>query len=405
MGGTPKFSARRGAVISAASELINRKGVKGATLAEVADAVGLKTTSVTYYFKRKEALAAACFDHTLDLYAAHLDEAERAPGAHARIRRLIDLNIARYAAVSRGDVPPAALLSDMRTLEEPERARLLDRFNDIFRRIRAWFGDYESQLDRRLMTARAHVLIETLFWMEAWLDRYDVADYPRVGERLANIFEHGLAMRGGGDAHDRIIVSIHDREVVGREAFLRAATRLINERGYRGASVNRIASALNVTKGSFYHHLDAKDELVFECFERTFETILKAQTLATREGGTQWRQLVNTIAALLDFQFSTRGPLIRTTALHALPARMRSRALGRSNQIARRFAGTLIDGIAEASIRATDPLIASQVIMAAVNAAYELRPWADSIGGERAVDLYLSTLTRGLFAEGAASEA
>jgi hypothetical protein len=38
-----------------------------------------------------------------------------------------------------------------------------------------------------------------------------------------------------------------------RAAYLRAATRLVNEYGYRGASVDRIAAELRLTKGSFYH--------------------------------------------------------------------------------------------------------------------------------------------------------
>ena len=39
-----------------------------------------------------------------------------------------------------------------------------------------------------------------------------------------------------------------------QEAFLRAATQLINAHGYSGASVERISAELNVTKGAFYHH-------------------------------------------------------------------------------------------------------------------------------------------------------
>ena len=49
---------------------------------------------------------------------------------------------------------------------------------------------------------------------------------------------------------------------LGGFAFLKAATRQINEHGYRGASVDRISASLNVTKGAFYHHNEAKDDLV-----------------------------------------------------------------------------------------------------------------------------------------------
>ncbi len=58
-----------------------------------------------------------------------------------------------------------------------------------------------------------------------------------------------------------------------QETFLIAATRLINERGYRGASVEKISERLNVTKGSFYYHHDTKDDLVVACFKRSFDTM------------------------------------------------------------------------------------------------------------------------------------
>ncbi|PMZ30528.1 TetR/AcrR family transcriptional regulator, partial [Pseudomonas sp. GW247-3R2A] len=85
--------------------------------------------------------------------------------------------------------------------------------------------------------------------------------YPRVEERLMDVFAHGIA---GPNARwsPELIDLAHDEPEPGREAFLLAATRLINQLGYRGASVQKIASELNVTKGSFYHHLDAKDDLV-----------------------------------------------------------------------------------------------------------------------------------------------
>ena len=70
-----------------------------------------------------------------------------------------------------------------------------------------------------------------------------------------------------------------------RETFLTAATRLINQRGYRGASVEKISAELNVTKGSFYHHNDAKDELVVACFERTFDVMRRVQSAGPERPG------------------------------------------------------------------------------------------------------------------------
>ena len=57
--GTKRFQAKRDAILAAAADAINEQSAKGMTFADVARRVGLNTTSVTYYFKRKEDLASA----------------------------------------------------------------------------------------------------------------------------------------------------------------------------------------------------------------------------------------------------------------------------------------------------------------------------------------------------------
>jgi AcrR family transcriptional regulator len=167
--------------------------------------------------------------------------------------------------------------------------------------------------------------------------------------------------------------------------------------GYRGASVERIVAELHVTKGSFYHHLDAKDELVIACCQRSFDTISETQRAAEALPGSQWHRLTSALAQLLETQFSDAGPLLRTTALSGLPLRVQSAMIDRSNRIARRFAGMIIDGVAEGALRPVDPLIAAQGLMALHNAAFDLRCWAERMPLERAVGLYASTLAFGLF--------
>ena len=239
-------------------------------------------------------------------------------------------------------------------------------------------------------------MLENTFWLPVWLSRYDADQFSRVEARLMDVFAGGIAASGERWRPDRIDLT-HAEAEPGRAAFLLAATRLINELGYRGASVQRIASELNVTKGSFYHHLDAKDDLVVACYRRSFDTIADAQRLADEAGGSHWQRLASTIAALIDVQFAERAPLLRTTALSGLPADERTAMVARSNRIARRFAGTIMDGIDEGSCRAVDALIASQTLMALQNAAFDMRRWAATMPRERAVALYASTLLFGLF--------
>jgi len=393
---TQRFQAKRDAILAAAADAINEQSAKGMTFADVARRVGLNTTSVTYYFKRKEDLAAAAFEQTLDRLEAMLEDAAREPTPEARVARYLNINMERLARIRRGAERDFAILSDLRAMEDPIKRELLDRWRDVFRKTRALWGPAASRAETDLHGARAHVLLENTFWLTAWLPRYEVDEYPRVEARLMDVFRTGIA--APGEAWTPAMLDIeHDEPEPGREAFLLAATRLINELGYRGASVQKIASELNVTKGSFYHHLDAKDELVIACYKRSFDIIADAQRLAENAGGTHWEQLESTIATLLDYQFSERGPLLRTTALSGLPPQVRSTMIDRSNRIARRFAGMLSDGIAQGSIRAIDPLVASQTLMALQNAAFDMRKWASTMPRERAVAFYASTIAFGLF--------
>lgn len=393
---TRRFMAKRDAILAAAAEAINEQSAKGMTFADVARRVGLNTTSVTYYFRRKEDLAAAAFENTLDTLTAMLDEAAAEPTPQERVRHFLRLNMDRLQRIHRGEETAFAVLSDLRATEDPVRGRLMAGWQRVFRKTRALWGPAEGRAETDLHGARAHVLLENIFWVPAWLNRYEPDQFDRVEERLFDVFAHGLA--GAGQRWEPAMLELpHDDPVPGRESFLLAATRLINELGYRGASVQRIASELNVTKGSFYHHLDAKDDLVIACYKRSFDTIGHAQRLADEAGGSQWLRLSSAVATLLDIQFSERGPLLRTTALSGLPLGVRAAMVERSNRIARRYAGTIMDGVAEGSIRPVDALVAAQALMALQNAAFDMRKWAGTMARETAIRMYASTLLFGLF--------
>ncbi len=401
--GTRRFRAKRDAILAAAAEAINEQSAKGMTFADVARRVGLNTTSVTYYFKRKEDLAAAAFENTLDRLMEMLETALAEPTPRERVARYLRLNIDRLERIERGDETAFAVLSDLRATEDPIRTRLMAGWQQVFRTTRRLWGDPVAKPLKVLASARAHVLLENTFWLPMWIRRYDADQYGRIEQRLMDVFDHGIAQPDARWAPTMLDLS-HDEAEPGRAAFLLAATRLINQLGYRGASVQRIASELNVTKGSFYHHLDAKDELVTACYRRSFDTIAEAQALADAGNVTHWQRLASTVATLLDVQFAETTPLLRTTALSGLPMGVRDAMVDRSNRIARRYAGTIMDGVAEGSCRPVDALVAAQALMALQNAAFDMRKWAATMPRDRAVAMYASTLLYGLFDDRMAAE-
>ena len=190
-----------------------------------------------------------------------------------------------------------------------------------------------------------------------------------------------------------------------REAYLRAATRLVNQHGYHGASVDRIAAVLQLTKGSFYHHHETKEELIAACFERTFGVMRAAQAAALAASGSGLDRLALACRALLAFQMSPEGPLLRVTAWTGLPDPLRSETRRTMGRLGERFATLVIDGMDDGSVRVVDPSIAAQVINGMVNAAAELERWARGITAANVFELYAMPVFTGLQSAGGAAAA
>ncbi|WP_304176841.1 TetR/AcrR family transcriptional regulator [Phenylobacterium aquaticum] len=398
---TDRFEKKREAILDAATEILNREGVKGLTLGVAAAAVGLSTTSVTYYFKRKDDLAAACLMRGIDWLCAAADEAMAQPTPAQRLKKLLELRLERLRLTAVGEAPALPSLADVRALNNPRRAEVVEAFMAGFRKVRALFEAPElAWLGRGRRTARTHMLLEQLFWAAAWLPKYDPEDYPRICERMYDILIGGFAAPGAEWAPipaPLAELAAGEGQENGRETFLLAATRLINARGYKGASVDKISAELNVTKGSFYHHHDAKDDLVVACFDRTFEVMRRVQRLAMALPGDQWTKLSSAAAALTEYQLSEFGPLLRTSALSALPEAIREEQVAHSNRVSDRFASMISDGIAEGSIRPVDPAIAAQMLNATLNAGAELAFWVPGVTQKAAPSIFARPLLMGVF--------
>ena len=398
---TDRFERKREAILDAATAILNRRGVKGLTLGVAAAAVDLSTTSVTYYFKRKDDLAAACMLRGVEALTAMVEEALAEQTPQARLHRLLTLYLERVRRSAVGEAAALPMLSDLRALNQPQRGGVSVAFMKMFRRLRQIFDAPElSWLSRGRCTARTHMLVEQLFWASAWLPKYDPEDYPRLRERMYDILVGGMAGEASAWGPVQIPVSElapRDRNEMSRETFLLAATRLINSRGYRGASVDKISAELNVTKGSFYHHNEAKDDLVVACFDRTFEVMTRVQRLAMALPGNQWTRLSSAAAALAEYQLSEYGPLLRSSALAALPEPIRLQMVQQSNRVSDRFGSMISDGIAEGSIRAVDPFIAAQMLNATLNAGAELGIWVPGVSQKAAPAVFVRPLLMGIF--------
>lgn len=403
---TARYERKRDAILDAAAALFNLHGLAGITLADVAQSVGLIMTSVTYYYRKKEDLAAACLMRSVATLDAMLDKAmAEPPHPAARLTRLLELHFAHRADIDEGRVSADVNFWDMRALTGPAAEPPKAGFVALFRRVRALLGEgAPAELSRPEQNARAHLVLTAVIHSKSWVRRYEAADYPRAAERMADILIHGLAAPGRRWAPTQLPLAQPRSEggEVSRASFLRAATELLNDNGYHGTSVDRISARLNVTKGSFYHHNDTKDDLVAACFEQTFTVIRQAHVAGMAIEGDGWSRLCSIVAALLRHQFSPDGPLLRLSALSATTENLRLDLIATVARLSEKTAGLISDGIVDGSIRPVDAAIAADLVSGMVNASVELTHWSDATTMQNAAERFARPLLVGVLATGEA---
>ncbi|BAI98647.1 TetR family transcriptional regulator [Sphingobium sp. TA15] len=392
-----RFERQRGKILDAATMLLNQRGIAGMTLQEVAEQLGLKTTAVTYYFRYKEQLVRAVFEDSLQRLKEMVEQAGKADTPRARVDQYLRIHFDHYAAAMQGKTRPLAILSEMRALEGAARAALMQQYQAVFRGVRAFFGPADTAARKLRLTARTQMLNEVVFWSAIWLKQYDVGDFDTVRRQLFDILDGGIATRpsralpaalGTGEA-----VAAGDSY----SQFLRTATRLMNEVGYRGTSIDRIAAELNLTKGSFYHHLPTKDELILQCFRNSYQRLRDLREQARKAGLDAWETLISVIAQAMKYQFGEDYPLLRTTAFQALPDSVRQIPYEHAQRTTLLFSGLLVDSVREGAAKNVNPLLASHIIMSTINSASDIRSWAAKQDRDDAVADCLSAITRGIF--------
>lgn len=394
---TRKSDRRRAEILAAAVGHFNRAGLNGATLSGIAASVGMVTNGVAYYFRRKEDLAAACLICSLQDLRAAIDAPLREADPQIRLQKLCVAWFERIAAGLEGRDREIMVFNDIRAIGAPQGEEVYRHYNDFFRSLRQVFEGTAPGTDSLCRNARTHLLLSTLHAAQEWFPvHYDPCDHAHVASRVAQILGAGL---GGDQPEQGAALSGPDRHTDEiRSAYLRVATRLINQHGYPGASVERIAGELNLTKGSFYHHIDAKDDLVAACFERTFAVLREGQDRGFAADGTGARRLAVTVGALLGWQLSDAGPMLRISAYNSLPETLRPRIRLAAERLVARFAWQIGEAQGDGSMPVRDPVIAARMLDAMLNAAIELEWWVPEPQRDGALPHYIDGLTRGLFA-------
>lgn len=169
-----------------------------------------------------------------------------------------------------------------------------------------------------------------------------------------------------------------------RDAVLRAAVQMFNERGFHQTSLDDVAAKLGISKPTIYHYLGNKDQVLLECVKFGLGQLIAAAEEARTRPGTGADRLSAFLVRYAEINMDDFGRCVIRTGDEALVPESRERFRELKRQIDTHIRNLIVEGIADGSLAPCDPKLATFTIAGALN--WPAR-WHDPAGSESPEDL------------------
>lgn len=152
-----------------------------------------------------------------------------------------------------------------------------------------------------------------------------------------------------------------------REAVLREAGQAFGRKGYHNTSLDDVARALGISKGTLYNYVRDKQEILFAFHQLAYDLSDRAFAFGRAQGGTGAEVLRAILAHYIELLTGELGACGALMEVDALRPEDRAEAARRRNAFEAAFVAIIEDGIADGSIRPVDPKLAVFTFMGAIN--------------------------------------
>jgi TetR/AcrR family transcriptional regulator, cholesterol catabolism regulator len=182
-----------------------------------------------------------------------------------------------------------------------------------------------------------------------------------------------------------------------RDDIIEAATRVFSQRGYDAASMTEIADAVGIRKPSLYHHVRAKEDLLFAIHERMIDELI-AETrdvIEHKDSPAERLRLVLHVAMSFVARHQD-GVTVFLQERRAFGGERWSELVAKRDAYEHIVTGIIQDGIDSAGFIDLPAEISARAVLAMANWGYT---WYDSRGPmspDEIADVFATVALRGL---------
>jgi AcrR family transcriptional regulator len=164
-----------------------------------------------------------------------------------------------------------------------------------------------------------------------------------------------------------------------RIEILKSAAAAFRRRGYHGASVDEIASALEMTKGNLYYYFKNKEEILFACHEYSLDKLLRLMHDVQAQPITPEAKLRKLMLAFVHLILDDLHGTALTLDPEALSPPLLERVIAKRDEFDHGIRNIIQQGIDQGAFRPGDPKMIEFAMMGAVN---WISKWFDPAGDQ-----------------------
>lgn len=169
-----------------------------------------------------------------------------------------------------------------------------------------------------------------------------------------------------------------------RVEILRSAAAAFRRRGYHGASVDQIASALNMTKGNLYYYFKNKEEILYVCHDYSLDLVLKQLREVERSSWSPDKKLHALITGFVHLFIDVLPGTVWTLDLEALSPPLLKKIIVKRDRFDRGVRRILKQGMESGIFTPGDPKLLTFAIMGAIN---WIPRWFDPSGKAKSAEV------------------
>ncbi len=184
-----------------------------------------------------------------------------------------------------------------------------------------------------------------------------------------------------------------------RLEILKSAAAAFRRRGYFGASVDEIASALHMTKGNLYYYFKDKEDILFTCHEFALDSLLKMLKKVEDSHHPPQEKLRRVIVSFVHMMIDELRGTALTMDVQALSPARRKHVIAKRDRFDRGIRRIIGEGMKAGVFRRSDPKLATFAILGSIN---WIPYWFDPHGEADSVEIgeeFAQHLISGLVSE------